>query len=494
LIIITVTIIITIIIIIITIIGIPSNALKAYKAIYDIVKGDVDDVVVEFPMNKSKHSFLLDQKGAFLIKKISADTNVRILIPKDSNIHTLASLEGTCENVYSALNMFSKSYDEYYNQKKTSSQSAIPNATNASNATNATNSNNKQYHENNRDDDKGKRNQQPTKPAQPPVTISQPSPPIPAAPIKSDKKVAPPAPPSESSDLNQSASSVSKPVPENKIERKKEYEKRAEVIRMIEIPASIVGMLLIQLKKDKKERTMSVINKIQMYTSTRISRLNAPPEKVSKADADGKAVVKEEVPSIEGLALNDSAKVADDDNNRRRRVVSDDDDDDDEEEDDEDEDDDEDDDDEDGDDMEIDENLEDNDKEKVENTDSEAVAVDKAIAVSNDQVPFKIVGYSEDSVNEAAKSIERIVSGERINEVISNLYANNKGKKFPDFKSGKVRSKRRFESDRPREPKEGGGRGEGRGEGRGGRGRGRGGRGREGRGPPKSASNPKSLN
>ena len=79
------------------------------------------------------------------------------------------------------------------------------------------------------------------------------------------------------------------------------------------------------------------------------------------------------------------------------------------------------------------------------------------------------------------------MSGERISEVMSSLSNSSRGKRLggSDFKSGKIRSKKRFEGGR--ESKEGGRVG------------GRGGRGRDSRerrgggGPPKNP-NPKSNN
>ena len=284
--------------------------MKAYKAIFDIVKGEVDDVVLELAFSRSKHGFLLDQKGINLIKKISADTNVRILIPKEHSQHS-ASLEGVCENVYNALNMISKSYDEYFSQKKNSSQSSekIP-----------PNPVVNKPHETNRDDDKGvKRNQQISKSS---GQLSIPAPPPPT------KMTSKPEKPSQGPPIPPPTQLLISPTLKQetlKVERKKDFEK-VEVIKMIEIPASIVGMLLINQKKDRKERTKSVINRIQMYTQTRISRLNVPPEKEAKLDADKAIKVSSDVPSVEGLNLNDNTKNTDEDTSRRRRIAESDDD------------------------------------------------------------------------------------------------------------------------------------------------------------------------
>lgn len=93
-----------------------SDCVKAaHDAVSKIVGGEVDDVVAEFAFNKKKHSALLGRSGFEFIKRISAETNVRILIPdvdhksfknRDRENYTpsyFSSLEGQCDNVFRAL-------------------------------------------------------------------------------------------------------------------------------------------------------------------------------------------------------------------------------------------------------------------------------------------------------------------------------------------------------------------------------------------------------
>ena len=64
-------------------------------------------MVAEFALHKTKHSFLTDKGGLAVIKKVSADTNVRIFIPGPDNTSSgfmpggmqksNASLEGSFE-------------------------------------------------------------------------------------------------------------------------------------------------------------------------------------------------------------------------------------------------------------------------------------------------------------------------------------------------------------------------------------------------------------
>lgn len=106
----------------VVIIGESPNVLKAYKAVSDIVIGEVDGVVAEFTINRRKHSFLLGNRGIPVIKKTSAETNVRIYIPDKETFqnnngfhgsHSInCSLEGTCEDVYRALELFNIAYKD----------------------------------------------------------------------------------------------------------------------------------------------------------------------------------------------------------------------------------------------------------------------------------------------------------------------------------------------------------------------------------------------
>ena len=61
----------------IVIMGEPDRCLIAYQAIAKMVFHEVDDVVLTFYFNRKKHSFLTDLSGFHVIKRISAETQVR---------------------------------------------------------------------------------------------------------------------------------------------------------------------------------------------------------------------------------------------------------------------------------------------------------------------------------------------------------------------------------------------------------------------------------
>lgn len=67
------------------------------------VRTEVDDVVLEFNINYKRQFFLSGgpSRKFQILSKISAESNVRILIPKRENSHSTqaASLEGSWENV-----------------------------------------------------------------------------------------------------------------------------------------------------------------------------------------------------------------------------------------------------------------------------------------------------------------------------------------------------------------------------------------------------------
>eukprot|EP01040_Poterioochromonas_malhamensis_P001151 gene1151-1222_t len=95
----------------VVIIGDWKSIIAAYKAVSEIVAGEVDDVVLEFLINYRKLFFLYRRGKADVLKEISAKTNVRIFLPELIREGNVAShiepmtLEGSFENVQRAVNL-----------------------------------------------------------------------------------------------------------------------------------------------------------------------------------------------------------------------------------------------------------------------------------------------------------------------------------------------------------------------------------------------------
>ena len=231
-----------------------------------------------------------------------------------------------------------------------------------------------------------------------------------------------------------------------------------KVEKRIEVPANIVGILLARREAEKKQ---SVLNQIQKWTGTTVSRITAPgdarakkTETAAEALADDELVAaaaaiaavanecKEEAPQGDTGAGETSVATEIEASGRRRTDVSD-------EEDDEDDEDDVDDDDEEDDDGDDDddeaaaaaaETEPETDTSVAEVAEiladlavspprlnpspaAEAAADAAAVIPPVPPVPFIITGYSQDNVDKAEECITRIVAGDRIKDVLSSVSA-----------------------------------------------------------------------
>jgi hypothetical protein len=77
-------------------------ALAAGKCLWDACKGKLDEVVLDIPLARHRHSTVLGQNGRTL-GKLSADYNVRIMVPHHESGHNVVQLEGDLGNVQKCL-------------------------------------------------------------------------------------------------------------------------------------------------------------------------------------------------------------------------------------------------------------------------------------------------------------------------------------------------------------------------------------------------------
>ena len=77
--------------------GYPAAALCAAQHLREVA-GDLDDVILDVPLNRSKFATLIGKRGV-LLANLSADTNVRIMIPQRTLRIDLIQLEGELDNV-----------------------------------------------------------------------------------------------------------------------------------------------------------------------------------------------------------------------------------------------------------------------------------------------------------------------------------------------------------------------------------------------------------
>lgn len=64
--------------------------------------GQLDDVVMDVPLGRSKHAAVVGRRG-YVLSNLSADTNVRIMVPRRELRHDVIQLEGDLENVKKCL-------------------------------------------------------------------------------------------------------------------------------------------------------------------------------------------------------------------------------------------------------------------------------------------------------------------------------------------------------------------------------------------------------
>lgn len=78
--------------------GDPCAALCAAQRLRAVAGGELDDVILDIPLNRGKFSTLIGRRGSVLFG-LSADTNVRIMVPQRALRIDLIQLEGELDNV-----------------------------------------------------------------------------------------------------------------------------------------------------------------------------------------------------------------------------------------------------------------------------------------------------------------------------------------------------------------------------------------------------------
>lgn len=79
----------------------PRAAFTAAIKLEDTV-GAVDEVVLDIPVSRNKHAAIVGKRGLTLAN-MSADTNVRIMVPNKLRLHDCVQLEGDLDNVKRCL-------------------------------------------------------------------------------------------------------------------------------------------------------------------------------------------------------------------------------------------------------------------------------------------------------------------------------------------------------------------------------------------------------
>lgn len=80
----------------------PCAALAAGQRLLETV-GELDEVVLDFPLSRTKHASLIGKRG-LVLANLSADTSVRIMVPAKEVRHDIVQLEGELGNVRKCLN------------------------------------------------------------------------------------------------------------------------------------------------------------------------------------------------------------------------------------------------------------------------------------------------------------------------------------------------------------------------------------------------------
>lgn len=80
----------------------PCAALAAAQRLLETV-GELDDVILDFPLSRTKHASLIGKRG-LVLANLSADTSVRIMVPAKEVRHDVVQLEGELGNVRKCLN------------------------------------------------------------------------------------------------------------------------------------------------------------------------------------------------------------------------------------------------------------------------------------------------------------------------------------------------------------------------------------------------------
>lgn len=75
----------------------PCAALTAAKLLREKV-GQMDDIVMDIPLGRAKHAAVVGRRG-YVLANLSADTNVRIMVPRRELRHDIIQLEGQLDKV-----------------------------------------------------------------------------------------------------------------------------------------------------------------------------------------------------------------------------------------------------------------------------------------------------------------------------------------------------------------------------------------------------------
>lgn len=79
----------------------PCAALMAAQLLRDKV-GQMDDIVMDVPLGRAKHAAVVGRRG-YVLANLSADTNVRIMVPRRELRHDVIQLEGDLDKVKQCL-------------------------------------------------------------------------------------------------------------------------------------------------------------------------------------------------------------------------------------------------------------------------------------------------------------------------------------------------------------------------------------------------------
>ena len=311
------------------------NALVAHKNIFDIVQ-ETDDLVLEFPFYEKKYKFLSGEKGFNTLRKLSADTNVRIFIPNTENSMLIdgkysndASFEGTYPNICKAIELIESHYKKREREpintsllgvSQISTMNNIPYDTNIAPQSVQpqtfvhSNSVNNSNHQDNKTSKvakvKGPPARDPNDKGPPARDPNDKGPPArdpndkgPPARDPSDSNPSNSRNPkeklkngtTESSDIRKVPSQNSNknkdkvkeepviPTEGNEVKEVTEVKELVKLERIIEIPSNIVGIFLARPKtSNSNSPKISVVNQIQKFTHTTISLIDPPPTKVKQ--------------------------------------------------------------------------------------------------------------------------------------------------------------------------------------------------------------------
>lgn len=77
-------------------------AIAAGKGLLDACNGQLDEVILDIPLPRHRHATVVGKHG-MTVARLSADHNVRIMVPHKESRHDVVQLEGGLENVQKCL-------------------------------------------------------------------------------------------------------------------------------------------------------------------------------------------------------------------------------------------------------------------------------------------------------------------------------------------------------------------------------------------------------